>query len=133
MADSYRFSEQEHASVTRLEGSERYEHFVKRVADWQNVWGLKNETGWVSAEDDSGNRGIPVWPHPDYAAACAKDEWAGNQPTPIEVQEFVAIWLPNMANDNVHVAVFPTTSMKGVMVPALQLRDDLQEELADYE
>jgi hypothetical protein len=133
MADSYRLSDQEYAAISQLQGSERYKHFVKRVTDWQAVWGLRNEFGWVSAADGFGNDGFAVWPHSKYAMACATGEWGGNHPAPIDVHEFVESWLPNMANQNVQVAVFPTKDLKGVMVLPLTLQEDLRKELAQYE
>jgi hypothetical protein len=133
MDASYRLTEKEFDAISCLDGPDRYSHFVKRVSDWQRVWGLKNESGWVTAGDDNGNNGIPFWPHPDYASACATGEWSGNHPASIEVHEFVDSWLPNMEKDGVQVTVFPTASLKGVMVHAAQLQADLSEELEQYE
>ncbi len=133
MADSYPLNPKQLASVSALPGPDRYQHFVSRVADWRLVWGLKDENGWVSAADDDGNPGFPVWPHPDYATACASGSWAGNSPTPIEVHEFLEGWLPGMAKDGVAVVVFPTAAMRGVLVPALQLQQVIQDELSSIE
>ena len=133
MSDSYRLSEKEFAAIVQLDGRKRYEHFVSRVADWQKIWSLRSESGWVSISDNIGNAGFPVWPHPDYAAACATDDWEGNLPTSIDVYEFTESWLPNMEIEKVNVAVFPTPKLKGVMVPATQLQSDLREELEQYE
>jgi len=133
MPKQYALSLQQFTAVSKLAGTERYSHFVARVADWEGVWGLRNEAGWVSARDNDGNTGFPVWPHPDYAIACATGEWANNSPSPIEVHEFVDEWLPNMAAKGVLVAVFPTSSMSGVMVSALELQASILEELSKIE
>lgn len=133
MANCYELSEKEYSAVLQLEGLERYKHFVKRVSDCEGIWGLRNESGWVAAGDIAGNSGFPIWPHEKYAAACATGEWSGNLATQIKLQEFVELWLPNMENGNVQVAVFPTLNMKGVMVPARQLKEDLLQELSQYE
>ena len=61
-------------------GPARFKHFVGRVADTECVWGLRDTSGWVTLADDSGAMGFPVWPHPDYATACATDIWAGHVP-----------------------------------------------------
>ena len=133
MNESYRLTTKEFESVTQLDGPARFKHFVSRVADWEKVWGLRSDSGWASVGDDDGNSGFPVWPHPQYAAACATGEWAENQPALIGVHEFVESWLRNMANDRVKVAVFPTPKMKGVVVEAGDLRQILQDELKQYE
>lgn len=133
MPDTYALSAQQFSAVSALAGPERYKHFVGRVADWQSVWGLRNESGWVAAGDENGNSGFPVWPHPDYALVCAIGDWSSNSPSPIEVHEFVERWLPNMTAQGVLVAVFPTPSMRGVLVPAAELQEHIQQELSQIE
>jgi hypothetical protein len=133
MASPYPLNPKQFAAVSALPAPDRYQHFVGRVADWQFVWGLRDLGGWVSAADDEGNPGFAVWPHPDYAAACAIEKWAGNSPAAIEIHEFLENWLTGMASDGVAVAVFPTATMRGVLVPALQLQRAIQEELSRVE
>lgn len=133
MASSYPLNPKQFQAVLALPGPDRYRHFVGRVADWQFVWGLKDKNGWASAADDDGNSAFPFWPHPDYAAACATDNWAGNSPDSIEVHEFLERWLPGMAKDGVAVAVFPTPTMRGTVVPAIQLQQAIQDELSRIE
>jgi hypothetical protein len=133
MSETYALSEQEFDAVSRLSGRERFAHLLKRVADWETVWGLRDEAGWVASADSEGNSSFPVWPHPRYAAACADREWAGNAPAAIDVHEFVAEWLPAMASDNVSLAVFPTPGLRGVIVSAAELAAALRQALAQYE
>jgi len=133
MHTPYSLSPQQFAAVSALAGPERYRHFVSRVADWQTVWGLRNEGGWVTVGDDCGNSALPFWPHPEYAAACVTGEWADNAPTAVDIHEFVDQWLPNLATDGVIVAVFPTPALRGVIVPAQQLETHIREELAQIE
>jgi hypothetical protein len=63
--------DKEFESVLALSGSERYAYFVKRVADWAELWSLKTEDGWVLAGDDAGHELVPIWPHQRFAMACA--------------------------------------------------------------
>ena len=133
MAKTYALSPQQFSAVSSLAAPVRYKHFVARVADWESVWGLRNESGWVASGDEKGNSGFPVWPHPDYAQACAAGEWAGNSPSPIEVHDFIENWLPNMATDSVFVAVFPTPAMRGIPVPALELQRHIKQALSQIE
>jgi len=111
----------------------RLAHFLKRVVDWETVWGLRDEAGWVAVADSEGHSSFPVWPHPRYAAACADHEWAGNAPAAIDVRELVEQWLPAMASDNVSLAVFPTPGLRGVIVSAAELAAVLRRALAEYE
>ena len=133
MAKLYALTEKEISAVSSLDGAGRFAHFIKRVADSGLVWGLRNASGWVSAADDFGRMGFPVWPHADYAAACATGEWADTLPKAMNVDEFVDDWLPDMDANGVPIIIFPTATMRGVMMNAQDLAELLRGELAQYE
>lgn len=133
MDTPYELSTQQHDAVTALEGPLRYKHFISRTADTQLVYGLRTEEGWVSACDDDGAEGLPVWPHPLFAMECATGEWTGSAPVEIDVYDFANDWLPAMSSQGVRAMVFPTAAMHGVLVDASQLEADLKEELARYD
>jgi len=130
---TYQLNSQQFNAVVALDGPDRYKHFISRVSDWQHLWGLRDRDGWVLIADSNGHAAFPVWPHPEYAAACATDLWAGNSAAPIEVHEFLEKWVAGLVAEGKNVAVFPTLKMKGVIVSADQLKDDLQHELARIE
>jgi hypothetical protein len=71
-------NDQELAGVSALSAPERYSHFIRQVADWQQVWALHSSAGWVMAGDDKGQRYMPVWPHARYAEVCATGPWTGS-------------------------------------------------------
>ncbi len=130
MEKSYPLNRQQFQAVSALASHQRYRHFIGRVSDWQFVWGLSNEGGWVTASNSNGNPVSPFWPHPDYAIACAVGEWAGNSPESIDIQHFLSRWLPGMRKDGMLVAVFPTPTMQGIVVSPHQLQSDIEEELS---
>ena len=132
MTTRYELSPQQHDAVTALDGPLRYKHFIGRIADTQVVFGLRTSEGWVSACDDDGAEGLPVWPHPAYAQECAIGEWAGSTPAGIDVFDFADDWLPAMSERGIKAIVFPTAAMNGVLADPAQLAADLEEELTRY-
>ena len=126
-------SSEQYAALISAEGPKRLKHLVTRAADGELLWGLRDESGWVSLADDSDAPGFPIWPHPDYAQDCAMGSWAGCQPTKIDVHEFVDDWLPDMSMQGVSIAVFPTPEMSGVWISPGELKLRLEEELDKYE
>jgi len=119
-------------SVLALEGPKRYEHFIKRVADSQRVWGLYND-GWALAEaNEDGVRVFPLWPDEDYAEMCAKDEWSEFEPKPIPLDEFLDEVLPGMEEDRIIPGVFWKPDGNAVTPTPAQLAAHLQEELEEY-
>lgn len=126
-------NDQEFKAVLALPAPARYEHFIKKVVDMEAIWSLGTDNGWALSGDDAGHEIVPVWPDERYAAACAIDEWAGNEPRSIPLNHWLNAWLPGIARDFRLIAVFPTPESKGPIVTPERLREDMQEELQKYE
>lgn len=125
-------NDQEYASVMTLDPPKRYAYWIKRVADWEEVWSLASPDGWVLMGDDEGRELVPVWPHPRYASAFASGDWEGCEPKAISLDDWLGKWVPGMERDGQLVAVFPTLDGKGIRRFPAQVRDDLEEELENY-
>jgi len=119
------------SSVLALPGPERYEHFIKQVVDWEEVWGLYDD-GWAMAGSDEDEDILPFWPHEDYAAICAEKDWAGFTPKSISLEEFMEDLLPRLKEDNVLPGIFFTPSGKSVTPSVDELLEHLQQELTKY-
>jgi hypothetical protein len=111
----------------------RYEYFVKRCADFQEIWGLAfNDGGWAFSGGGE-TLAFPVWPFSEYAEEMACDEWKGCAPKAIPLDAFLERWLPGLERDNRSVLVFPTPRELKPVVPPNVLLDDLRNELTKYE
>ena len=123
-------NQQEFAAVIMQPAAIRYEYFIKKTADYEEVWGLYNE-GWATAQDDLGNTLIPFFPNKKFAEAFAKEEWEGFRAKRIELGHFLEKWLPGMKSDGVKPSIFPTDTNSAVM-DVDSLRKDLETELENY-
>jgi hypothetical protein len=123
---------EEREAVLKLPAPERYAYFVKRSGDWEEVWSLRDDRGWVTADRD-GQALMPVWPHPEYAGASAVDSWEGARPELIDLTEWLTVWLPELAKHGQQVAVFPVPSGAGVVAEPDRVRRDLEAEVELYE
>ncbi|MCI0569535.1 MAG: DUF2750 domain-containing protein [Myxococcaceae bacterium] len=120
------------ANVTAMDARARYDYFVRRIADSEEVWGLFND-GWATAANDLGDKALPFWPERELAEVCSTAEWATYTPARIPVAEFLQKWLRGMEQEALLVAVFPTPQDKGVCVQPSKLAADLKVELDEYE
>lgn len=125
-------SQKQIEAVIRLSGPERYNHFIKQVADSEEVWGLYKD-GWALAAMSDGTEVFPFWPAKEYAALCAQNEWAGYEPHMIDLENLIEELLPMIERDGVLPGVFYTPANKGVTPSISQLLEDLQRELQWYE
>lgn len=126
---SYLLRPQEMASVSGLPAEERLRHFIKRIADWEEVWSLRNQDGWVLSSTNGADEIAPFWSHPDYARACATGQWIDCEPAPITLEAFQQRWLPGMSKDHRSVAVFSTPHSAGLVLSAETLSQAIQAEL----
>ena len=119
-------------AILKLPGPERYDHFIKHVADCEEAWGLWRD-GWAMGEDDSGAPTFPIWPAKDYAALSADGPWTGYEPASIPLDDLINELLPKLEEDEVKPSIFRTPQGDAVMPDIPQLMADLQREMSRYE
>lgn len=129
----YKMNQAQFAHILSLPAQDCYDHFVSKVTDWEELWTLKGADGFVLLGDESGCQCVPVWPHPDYALALAKDSGNDCLPERLELDAFMSRWISGMIGDNRMVAVFPTPSREGAVVDPKRLEEDLMAEIEQYE
>ena len=62
-------SAKEVAALFRLDGPSRYGHMIRRVADFEEAWGLRSPSGWITLADDNS---VKVWSLRALWLACAR-------------------------------------------------------------
>jgi len=130
---SYSVNDKEFAAVCALPGPRRYDYFIGKVTDWEEVWSVGEGDGWALMGSDDGQEVVPVWPAAAYAQACCVDEWKDCVPKAILLAEWMEKWIPGMVADKKKVAVFPLPQGKGIVVKPSDLKLDLDEALHVYE
>lgn len=125
-------NEKKVASITAMGGPDRYDYFVRKVADFELLYGLFDD-GWAMMESDDETRCFPFWPESEFAELLATERWKNYRPKEIELATFLGRWIPGMTKDGLSVAVFPTPTGPGVVVKPDRLAGDLAEECSQYE
>ena len=118
-------------AILALSSIKRFEHFIKVIADWQEVWGLYQD-GWALAITDNEATVFPLWPAKEYAQACAVNEWDGYKPRSIILDEFTEVLLPQLNQGGVLPGVFFTPTSKGLTPSVDELKAALDAELQNY-
>ncbi|OJW16764.1 MAG: hypothetical protein BGO49_16020 [Planctomycetales bacterium 71-10] len=129
---SYVANGKEIAAVFKLSGPDRYSHFVRRVADWGEIWSLGDGDGWKLLADDAGRELVPVWPAAAFVQALCIGEWAGCRPRAIAMDDWLEKWTPGMVRDGRKVAVPPTPEGRAVTVEPERLAADIRDAQADF-
>ncbi|WP_291591792.1 DUF2750 domain-containing protein [Bacteroides sp.] len=116
-------------NIVNLTASERYDYFIRKVADFEEVWGLKDTEGWALM----GNKEqvlFPVWCEIEFAELC---KWDNYQPTAIPLDDFIEKLLPKLEKDDVMLAIFPIPKGKGVICKVQGVKSDIEKECEQYE
>jgi hypothetical protein len=116
-------------TVVRLPAPQRYEYFVKRVAETREVWGLVRGDGWALAKKDDGTLEYAMRPDREFAQLCAEFEWEGYVPQSFSLDELLDDLLPQLQQDGLVPGIFRTPGSKGVMPTPNLLKVDLADEV----
>ncbi|ANG63481.1 hypothetical protein A8C75_14045 [Marinobacterium aestuarii] len=123
---TYKLTEQQRGKVIARDAQERFDHFLQKVADWEEIWSLSDAEGCVMLNTDDGESCLPVWPHPDYALDWATDGWEGCEALKIDLQAWFERWSPGLDEDGILVAVFPRADEEGVLLSAGDLTESIE-------
>ncbi len=120
----YQLTAEELARITALDAEQRYEYFIKAVADLEQIWILTDDEGFVlvSAEDE---RCIPVWPHAELAEQWIEGEWSNCTAQAVAIDTWLEKWTEGLNGDELSIAVLPDTDGPGVVVTPDELAETL--------
>jgi hypothetical protein len=104
----------------------KYKYFFNRVAESEQVCGLKDKNGWITISDDKGRIVMPLWPSYEFAKYCKENQWKETEIESIDIYEFLEYWLAGMKRDGCRVLVFADTSGGGISVDALEFKNELE-------
>ena len=129
----YQMNEKQFESVLALDSFKRYSHFIGKIADWQQMWGVKSEEGWLVPVAPEGFEYFPLWPHPEYAQKIADVNFPGHTAVEISLEHLLDHWLPLFEQDKVKVAVFPDKEWTFWCIDPNDLKDEILNELEKYD
>lgn len=118
-------------AISEMQAPERYDYFIRKVCDFELVWGLHNE-GWSTGMIDS-TITIPVWPEREFAECNATGEWSGFSPREILLDEFINRWIPGAGTEEKKFAIFSTPNQRAIVVENERLLADLRSEISSYD
>lgn len=121
------------AEIFAKRSEKRYDYFIKKVADTEEVFGLTDDEGWLLLDDPDGNDAMPFFPGEEFAERFrVEGDFEEFEIGVLDVNELL-LWLDDMEKDGVRIAVFPNLEMQGAVVSPKKLGEDLEAELVKYD
>lgn len=120
-------------NVLSLTADERYEYSIREFVQFEKVWVLGTEEGYVSFKDNEGDEMFPIWPHRELVEECMFEEHRnmGAIPEFIFVESFVQNCIPDMIGEGVLFGVFYDRDRRGLAVDGAKLSEDIKFEFEE--
>ena len=119
-------------AILRLSPTDRYQHFLKRAVDHDQVWMVEDDAGLVTFNHGD-DEVLPVWParrYAEHAMERALRDWTGARYISLPVRHWIEATLRPLADEaGVAVAVFADADGEGLSVSISNIVADLQDEL----
>jgi hypothetical protein len=89
------------------QSSAQYHAFIKELLENKKVWILKDEQGFLSSTNLSGETAIPFWSLKSRAekVITTVPAYSKFQPHEINLEDFLNKWLTGLEKDGLHVGV----------------------------
>ena len=103
-----KITKQEFEAILKLSPDKRYQYFIKRVCDWEQIYALYEGDGVVLNEDRKGNLFVFLFPFETFASHYAQNEIESSICKAIELEKFINEIMGKLQSHNVFNAlVFP--------------------------
>lgn len=113
---------------------DRYIYSVKRIAEREEAWTLKDADGNIASFSDNVDNLFYIWPYKEYALKCAYGEWKNYKLFRLPLNNLLEKTLPNLSKEGIQVAVFQSPSdSQTVAVSADDFLNNLLYECSQYE
>jgi hypothetical protein len=119
-------------NILNLSPQDRYGYFIRKVADTEEVWMIKESEEYVTLGDNDEQVTIPVFPEKEFAELLLTDDWSNCTVETLDVRQFME-WLDKLQQEKVKIAAFPTEDFNAVVVKPDEMKNHLLYELQQYE
>lgn len=127
-----RLNEKEIESVSSLKPFDRYKYFIKRVADFEEVWTILDQDGDIALSDIDDEVLVSFWSSEEYIGSNLSQGWKDCKPLKLTLEDFEEKVLPFIHKEQSLVNVFPVGGKSGFVVSIEEFLRDLNEELEQY-
>jgi hypothetical protein len=107
---------------------ENHHRFVRRVAEFERVWGLRrDDQSWAfcDSNDNPETAVLLFWSDEGYARRAMRHDFGDHVVDSLTLFDFLYRWLPGMATDRVRAGVNWTADLVGAELDPANLEQEL--------
>lgn len=128
-----KLTKQEIDYVSKLEPFKRYEYFIRKVADFQELWTIIDNNGAIALSDIEKHRLVSFWTAEDFIQSNLTGNWKGFTPIKIDLDNLDDTIIPFIEENEYLLSIFPVNGKSGFVVNLEEFIRDLNDELENYE
>lgn len=126
-------NQKELENVMKLAPLERYKYFIKKVADFEELWTIVDENGeYVIASVDDKIL-ISFWSAQEFISSNLNEDWSDCKPFKLSLDDLADKVLDYIAENGHLLNIFPINGRSGFVVDLEEFSNDLAQELKKYE
>lgn len=118
--------------VTALEPLDRYQYFIKKVADREVFYTLTNDVDRYATSEIDGNILLPLWSDKEYAELCKINGWENYGVQELDLDDLENSLIDIISEFGYLLNIFPVYERTGFVVDLDEFARDLSEELKNY-
>jgi len=119
--------------VSMLSPKERYNYFLKRVADSEELYSLKNNVNEFIVSELEGNLLFPMWSAKEFAEISLFGGWENHKIILLNLDDLEEEVFDLIAKRNYLLNIFPVKEKTGFIVDLDEFARDLSDELKKYQ
>ncbi|MHA3788660.1 DUF2750 domain-containing protein [Flavobacterium hauense] len=120
------------ADLRYLSPNELYPHFLKTIAETDELWTLIDNDGRFALFEVNNKTVFSVWPDETSIESNITPDWQDYIPFKINLDELEETIIPLIRQNNYFINIFPVDSRTGYLVALNDFVRELNRELKNY-
>jgi hypothetical protein len=120
----------EKENILKLNPFERYQYFIKKIADFEELWTIVDENGDYAISEVEGKNLISFWTIEEFIESNLGDGWENCKPIRLDLDDLEEDLFNLIASEGYLINVFPINGRSGFIVSLAEFKRDLNDELA---
>ncbi|WP_336690599.1 MULTISPECIES: DUF2750 domain-containing protein [unclassified Chryseobacterium] len=120
-------------NILKLEPQKRYEYFIRKVADFEELWTIVDENGDYALSSVDDKTLVSFWSAEEFIGSNLDDEWSNCKTLKLSLDDLTDEVLPYIADNDYLMNIFPINGRSGFIVDLEEFSRDFTEELKKYE
>jgi len=120
-------------NVSSLSPKNRYDYFIRKIADFEEVWTIIDSDGNFTLAEVEHNTVISLWTAEAFIESNLTPDWADCVSFKLSLDALEEVLIPLIRQNNYLINIFPVNSRIGHIVTLNDFINDLNDELEQYE